>query len=78
MQNCFLLPSRLKSHIILVLDRPQCVARVNCLVRDNNSTPAAAISISEVAVALFVAIVVVSWKQRYSCVSNDSRNSSVV
>ena len=28
----FLMPSRLKSHIILVLDRLQCVARVNCLV----------------------------------------------
>ena len=27
----FLMPSRLKSHIILVLDRLQCVARVNCL-----------------------------------------------
>ena len=35
MQNCFLMPSRLKSHIILVLDRLQCVARVNCLVDDN-------------------------------------------
>ena len=32
MQNCFLMPSRLKSHIILVMDRLQCVARVNCLV----------------------------------------------
>ena len=32
MQNCFVMPSRLKSHIILVLDRLQCVARVNCLV----------------------------------------------
>ena len=32
MQNCFLMPSRLKSNIILVLDRLQCVARVNCLV----------------------------------------------
>ena len=34
-QQCrivFLMPSRLKSHIILVLDRLQCVARVNCLV----------------------------------------------
>ena len=28
----FLMPSRLKSHIILVLDRLQGVARVNCLV----------------------------------------------
>ena len=28
----FLMPSRLKSHIILVLDRLQCVARVNCLL----------------------------------------------
>ena len=26
------MPSRLKSHITLVLDRLQCVARVNCLV----------------------------------------------
>ena len=32
MHNCFLMPSRLKSHIILVLDRLQCVARVNGLV----------------------------------------------
>ena len=32
MQNCFLMPSRLKSHISLVLDRLQCVARVNYLV----------------------------------------------
>ena len=32
MQNCFLMSSRLKSHIIFVLDRLQCVARVNCLV----------------------------------------------
>ena len=32
MQNCFLMPSRLKSHIILVLDRLQYVAWVNCLV----------------------------------------------
>ena len=30
--NCFLMPSRLQSHISLVLDRLQCVARVNCLV----------------------------------------------
>ena len=29
------MPSRLKSHIILVLDRLQCVARVNCLVHVN-------------------------------------------
>ena len=36
MQNCFLMPSRLKSHIILVLDRLECVARVNCLVMINN------------------------------------------
>ena len=28
----FLIPSLLKSHIILVLDRLQCVARVNCIV----------------------------------------------
>ena len=35
MQNCFLMTSRLKSHIILVLDRLQCVARVNCLVITN-------------------------------------------
>ena len=28
----FLMPSRLKSNIILVLDRLQCVALVNCLV----------------------------------------------
>ena len=35
MQNCFLMPSLLKSHIILVLDRLQCVARVNCLVTYN-------------------------------------------
>ena len=28
----FVMPSRLKSHIILVLDRLQYVARVNCLV----------------------------------------------
>ena len=28
----FVMPSRLKSHIILVMDRLQCVARVNCLV----------------------------------------------
>ena len=28
----FFVPSRLKSHIILVLDRLQCVARVNCPV----------------------------------------------
>ena len=27
------MPSRLKSHIILVLDRQPCVARVNCLVQ---------------------------------------------
>ena len=26
----FVMPSRLKSHIILVLDRLQCLARVNC------------------------------------------------
>ena len=32
MQNCFLMPSRLKIHVILVLDRLKCVARVNCLV----------------------------------------------
>ena len=32
----FLMPSRLKSHIILVLDRLQCVARANCLVDYNN------------------------------------------
>ena len=32
MQNCFLMLSRLKIHIVLVLDRLQCVARVNCLV----------------------------------------------
>ena len=32
MQNCFLMPSRLKIHIILVVNRLQCVARVNCLV----------------------------------------------
>ena len=31
----FVMPSRLKSHIILVLDRLQCVARVNCLVLHN-------------------------------------------
>ena len=31
----FLMPSRLKSHIILVLDRLQCMARVNCLVHIN-------------------------------------------
>ena len=31
----FLKPSRFKSHIILVLDRLQCVARVNCLVYIN-------------------------------------------
>ena len=37
MQNCFLMPSRLKSNIILVLDRLQCVARVNCLVLNNNN-----------------------------------------
>ena len=37
MQNCFLMPSRLKSHIILVLDRLQCVAWVNCLVKHNKS-----------------------------------------
>ena len=29
------MPSRLKSHVILVLDRLQCVARVNCLVQVN-------------------------------------------
>ena len=28
----FVMPSRLKSHIILVQDRLQCVARLNCLV----------------------------------------------
>ena len=32
----FVMPSRLKSHIILVLDRLQCVARVNCLVVHKN------------------------------------------
>ena len=32
MQNGFLMPSRLKSNIILVLGRLQCVAWVNCLV----------------------------------------------
>ena len=35
MYNCFLMPSRLKSHIILVLDRLQCMARVNCQVAFN-------------------------------------------
>ena len=28
----FLLPSILQSHVIVVLDRLQCVARVNCIV----------------------------------------------
>ena len=32
MQNRFLMPSRLKSHIILVLYRLLCMTRVNCLV----------------------------------------------
>ena len=32
------MPSRLKSHIILVLDRLQCVAWVNCLVHYKNTS----------------------------------------
>ena len=32
------MPYRLKSHIILVLDRLQCVARVNCLVQVKRRT----------------------------------------
>ena len=38
MQNCFVMPSRFKSHIILVLDRLQGVTRVNCLVKIKHST----------------------------------------